>query len=122
MTTQALNDLLPADLSALHVDEGGAIRVGDSRISLDLVVELYENGMTPEDIVRAHDTLDLANVNLAIDYYLRHGTEVRAYLQRRETEAIALRAQIEAEAPRIRREELVARRGTREHADATAGK
>jgi uncharacterized protein (DUF433 family) len=43
-----------------------------------LVVEQYENGMTPEDMVRAYGTLELADVYAAIAYYLRHRDEVRA--------------------------------------------
>ena len=39
------------------MDEGGAVRVGKSRISLDLVVEQYENGMTPEDEPQEDDNL-----------------------------------------------------------------
>jgi hypothetical protein len=42
-----------AERPPLRVDEGGAVRVGKSRISLDLVIEQYENGMMPEDMVRA---------------------------------------------------------------------
>ena len=67
-----------ADLPPLRVDEGGTVRVGASRISLDLVVEQYENGMTPEDMVRAYETLVLADVHAAIAYYLQHRDEVRA--------------------------------------------
>jgi uncharacterized protein (DUF433 family) len=103
------------------VDEGGAVRVGSSRISLDLVVEQYENGMAPEDMVRAYDTLLLADVYAVIAYYLRHRDEVRAYLKRREEEAGALRAKIEAERPRVSREELLARRSARERANAPTG-
>jgi uncharacterized protein (DUF433 family) len=103
------------------VDEGGAVRVGESRVSLDLVVEQYENGMTPDDLVRAYDTLDLADVYAVIAYYLRHREEVRAYLKRREEEAKALQAKIEAEHPRISREELLARRLAAEKADAPTG-
>ena len=121
MTNPANGLPLHADCPPLRVDEGGAVRVGDSRISLDLVVEQYENGMTPEDMVRAYDTLVLADVYAVIAYYLRHRDEVRAYLKRREEEAEALRAKIEAERPRVSREELLARRNAREKANAPAG-
>src|SRR3954464_4527580 len=123
MSEQELTVPLPLEAVAppLRVDEGGAVRVGTSRITLDLVVEQYENGMTPEDMVRAYDTLELADVHAAIAYYLRHGDEVRAYLTRRAEHAAALQAQIEAERPRVSREELLARRGAAETANAPAG-
>ena len=112
---------LHAEVPPLRMDQGGAVRVGNSRISLDLVVEQYENGMTPEDMVRAYDTLVLADVHAVMAYYLRHRDEVRAYLKRREEEAEALRAKIEAERPRVAREELLARRSAREKDNAPAG-
>jgi|ERR1051325_9430035 uncharacterized protein (DUF433 family) len=110
-----------ADPPPLRVDHGATVRVGKSRVGLDVVVEQYENGMTPEDIVRAYDTLVLADVYAVVAYYLRHKTEVRAYLKRRQDEADALRAKIEAERPRISREELLARASAKEKADAAAG-
>jgi uncharacterized protein (DUF433 family) len=112
---------LHAELPPLRVVEGGAIRVGQSRISLDLVVEQYENGMTPEDMVRAYDTLVLADIHAVIAYYLRHRDEVRGYLKRREVEAEALREKIEADRPRVTREELLARRSISEKANAPSG-
>ncbi len=108
---QALAISLDAERPPLRVDEGGAVRVGNTRVAFDLVVEQYENGMTPEDMVRAYDTLDLADVHAAIAYYLRHRGEVGAYLKRREEEAEALRTKIEVERPRVSREELLARAG-----------
>jgi uncharacterized protein (DUF433 family) len=119
----SLPDGLPlhAERPPLRVDEGGAVRIGKSRVSLDLVVEQYENGMTPEDLVRAYDTLDLADVHAVIAYYLRHREEVRAYLKRREEEAKALRAKIEADRPRVARAELLARGSAKEKADAPTG-
>src|SRR6266571_5032369 len=120
--TNSTNGLpLHTEPHPLRMDEGGAIRVGKSRVSLDVVVEQYENGMTPEDLVRAYDTLVLADVHAAIAYYLRHRDEVRAYLKRRGEEAEALRAKIEAERPRVSREELLDRRSAREKADAPTG-
>ena len=123
MTNPTNGDGLPLDAEPppLRVDEGGAVRVGKSRVSLDLIVEQYENGMTAEDMARAYDTLALADVYAAIAYYLRRRDEVRAYLKRREEEAGAMRAKIEAEHPRVSREELLARRGAGEKADAPTG-
>jgi uncharacterized protein (DUF433 family) len=114
--TGSVNDSLPlhADPLPLRVDLEGAIRVGHTRISLDLVVEQYESGMTPEDMVRAYDTLLPEDVHAVIAYYLRHRDEVRAYLKRRQEEAERLRTKIEAERPRVGREELLARRSARE--------
>jgi uncharacterized protein (DUF433 family) len=112
---------LHADLPPLRWDQGGAVRVGNSRISLDLVVEQYENGMTPEDIVRAYDSLLLADVHAVVAYYLRHRNEVKAYLRRRQAEAETLRAKIETERPRISRDELLARRSAREKTNAPTG-
>ena len=112
---------LHADRLPLRVDQGGIVRVGASRISLDLIVEQYENGMTPEDMVRAYDTLELADVHAVLAYYLRHRNEVRAYLKRRAEEAERLRAKMEAERPRVSREELLARRSAREKDNAPAG-
>src|SRR5438128_2890965 len=113
---KSLADGLPlhAHRPPLRVDEGGAVRVGNSRISLDLVVEQYENGMTPEDMVRAYDTLMLADVHAVIAYYLRHREEVQAYLKRRNAEAQAPQKQIESERPRVTRGELLARQSARE--------
>lgn len=116
------NELPLEPLTApLRVDEGGAVRVGHSRIGLDLVVEQYENGMTPEDMVRAYDTLLLSDVYAVIAYYLHHRDEVRAYLKRRTAEASALRAKVETDHPRASREELIARRNARGTSDAPTG-
>ena len=104
----------------LRTDPGGVVRVGSSRVSLDLVVEQYENGMTPEDMVRAYDTLALADVHAVIAYYLRHRADVQAYLTGRRQEAEELRAKVEAERPRVLRAELLARQAG-EAARAPAG-
>lgn len=121
MTNSTNGLLVHADLPPLRLAEGGAVRVGNSRISLDLIVEQYENGLTPEDMIRAYDTLALADVYAVIAYYLRHKDEVRTYLKRRQEEAESLRAAIEAERPRVAQEELLARRSAREKANVATG-
>jgi uncharacterized protein (DUF433 family) len=112
MSERELQELLPlnAERPPLRVDAGGVVRVGLSRVSVDVVVEQYENGMSPEDLVRAYDTLALADVHAVIAYYLRHRGQVRAYLECRQAEAQTIRSKIEAERPRVTRAELLARR------------
>jgi uncharacterized protein (DUF433 family) len=83
----------------LREDEHGAIRVGDTRVLLDLVIQEFRNGATPEGIVESYDALTLADVYAVISYYLRHSGEVDAYLDRREQEARAVRERIEASQP-----------------------
>lgn len=112
---------LHADAPPLRADEGGVVRVGNGRVSLDLVVEQYENGMTPEDMTRAYDTLSVADAYAVIAYYLRHPDEIRAYLKRRREEAEVLRAKVEAERSPVSWEELIARRTAREADSAPAG-
>lgn len=124
MDMEELRSLFPLDAAAppIRIDEGGAVRVGKGRITLALVVEEYESGMTPEDMVRAYDSLDLADAYAAIAYYLSHRGAVGEYMRRRDERARALRAEIEARQPRISREELLARRDAREKTDAAAGR
>jgi uncharacterized protein (DUF433 family) len=122
MTSLATDLTLHNVGSPLRLDEGGTVRVGKSRVSLDLVVEQYENGMSPEDMVRAYDTLALADAHAAIAYYLRYRDEVRAYLNQRAEEADSMQAKVEAERPRVSRDELLARRSAREREDAPTGK
>src|SRR3989441_10863252 len=121
MTSLANGLPLPTEAPPPRVEEGGAVRIGKTRISLDLIVEQYENGMTPEEMVRAYDTLVLADIHAVIAYYLRHRDEVRAYLKLRQEEAESLRVKIEDERPRVSRQELLARRSAREKANAPAG-
>ena len=91
MTLTIGNDPVP-----LRSDEHGAIRVGSSRLTLDVLVEEYEGGASPEAIVGAFDTLQLADVYAALAYYLRHRDEVAAYLRRRDEEADEVGRKLEA--------------------------
>ena len=87
---------LATDPASLRIDETGTWRVAGSRITLDILVNEYRSGATPEDIVSAYDTLALADVYGALGCYLRHREEFDAYLARRREEAARLRQEIEA--------------------------
>jgi uncharacterized protein (DUF433 family) len=83
------------DTPALRVDETGTVRVGKTRVILEVIVQAFWDGATPEQIVQDYDTLELADVYEAIAYYLRHRPELDAYLAEREREANELRKQVE---------------------------
>jgi uncharacterized protein (DUF433 family) len=85
-----------ADPLPLHVDDTGAIRVGKSRVTLDVLLQYCQLGMKPEDIGRGLDTHELADIHAALAYYLRHQTEMDEYLAQRKKEAEKLRQEIEA--------------------------
>src|SRR5437016_4496271 len=83
----------------LRMDEHGAIRVGNTRILLDLVIHRFKEGASPEGIVDSFDTLSLADVYTVLSYYLRNPVPIDEYLCRREKEADNLRREIEATQP-----------------------
>jgi uncharacterized protein (DUF433 family) len=90
-----MNIAIHADPVPLHIDDTGAIRVGGSRVTLDVVLQYWRQGMKPEGIARGLDALTLADVHGALAYYCRHAAEIDEYLREREQEADALRQQIE---------------------------
>src|SRR5687768_11100737 len=81
----------------LRIDETGTIRVGDSRITLDLVVGAYLSGETPETIADNYATVTLAEVYATLAYYLRHRDEIDPYLEDRRRRASELRRHIESQ-------------------------
>ncbi|GAB4196454.1 MAG: hypothetical protein Fur006_43980 [Coleofasciculaceae cyanobacterium] len=65
-------------------DATGAIRVGNSRVLLELVIRAFQDGASPESIVQRYSTLSLSDVYTTSGYYLRHQEAVEAYLNHRE--------------------------------------
>jgi uncharacterized protein (DUF433 family) len=68
---------IPGTLSvALREEPPGVLRVGKSRVLLELVIHAYQQGESPESIVEMYDTLELADVFSVIAYYLAHRAEI----------------------------------------------
>src|SRR5439155_16835110 len=86
-----------AEAPPLREDAAGALRVGASRVLLELVIRAFQDGATPETIVQRYSTLALADVYAVIAYYLRHRSEVEEYMTRREQNAEEVRRRIEAQ-------------------------
>ncbi len=99
----------------LRVDEDGTVRVGGTRVILDLVIRAFQDGASPEEIVQAYDVLRLPDVYAVIAYYLQHQPEIDAYLAERDEEARRLRTEIEKHlTPPVTREELLPRKARRQ--------
>lgn len=119
MATKLPLDPRPVPLTEL---DNGVLRVSGTRIPLELVVEGYRAGQTPEQIVKAFDTLRLADVYTLVGYYLNHKDQVEQYLREQDEEAEALRKKIEAAQgpPRVTREVLLERKRLMEGAGRNA--
>ncbi len=89
--------VLQTEAPPLHRDNTGALRVGTSRVLLDVVVRAFEAGATPETIAQQYPTATLADIYGAIAYYLRHRAEVSEYLAERELIAQDVRLRIDAQ-------------------------
>ena len=89
-----MNLALERESPPLRQEENGAIRVGKSRVLLELVIQAFQDGATPETIVQQYDTLTLSDTYQTIGYYLSHKPIVEAYLRDREQPAQAVRAKI----------------------------
>ncbi len=68
----------------LWEDESGAIRIGNSRVLLELAVRAFQDGASPEVIVQRYPTLSLADIYTTIGYYLHHQQAIESYLDKRE--------------------------------------
>jgi uncharacterized protein (DUF433 family) len=84
-----------AEAPPLREDASGALRVGASRVLLELVLRAFQDGATPEAIVQRYSTLALPDVYAVIAYYLRHRSEVEGYLAQREQKAEEVRQRLE---------------------------
>lgn len=80
-------------------DQAGRFMVPGTRISLDVLVAAFKRGKTPEAIHDSYQAVSLGDVYAIFTYYLRHRSEVEAYLAEQEREGAEIQAQIESEYP-----------------------
>ncbi len=81
----------------LRQDAAGALRIGSSRVLLELVIRAFQDGATPESIIQRYSTISLTDAYAVIAYYLRHRREVEGYLAQREQKAEDVRQRIESQ-------------------------
>lgn len=100
--------MLPSVNIPLQKHDDGSIRIGNTRVLLELVIRAFQRGQTPESIVSSYPTLDLADTYAVIAYYLQNPAEIDAYMEQVTADAEEIRAKIEAQQPDIQaiREQL----------------
>ena len=87
--------LLQTKAPPLRQESTGAIRIGKSRVLLELVIRAFDDGATPESIVQMYPTTTLADIYSVIGFYLHNRDEVIAYMVERELEAEKVYNQIQ---------------------------
>ncbi|GFE69572.1 DUF433 domain-containing protein [Chroococcus sp. FPU101] len=80
-------------------EETGAVRVGSTRVLLELVIHAFQDGATFEVIVQRYSSLSLSDVYLTIGYYLQHQDEINVYLEQREQLAESVRQRLSSVQP-----------------------
>lgn len=80
----------------LRTDEHGAIRIGKTRVLLELVIHAYYMGETPEGIVDSFPSLTASDVYAVIGYYLANRADIDAYVRQRDAQADRILRDMEA--------------------------
>ncbi len=97
----------------LRADPPGVLRVGNSRVLLELVIRAFQRGQTPESIVQSYTTLGLPDVYAVVSYYLTNPGPIDAYLSQCDDRAAETRHKIEAsQPPRANLRELIMARAS----------
>jgi uncharacterized protein (DUF433 family) len=100
---QLISVVLKPENLPLHQDEKGAIRIGNTRVLLELVIRAFQDGVSAESIVQRYPSLSLADVYLTIGYYLRHKDTVETYLDQREQLAQSVRQNLSTIRPDLKK-------------------
>lgn len=81
----------------LTTTKEGVIKIAGTRIGLDIVVEEYNAGVSPEEIAYNYPSLTLANIYAVITYYLQNKHDVDEYIEQLDQKAEQIRQSVETE-------------------------
>jgi uncharacterized protein (DUF433 family) len=74
---------LVAEKPPLTKDGDGVFRVGGTRVRLETIINAFESGSLPEEILYKYPSLNLTDIYAVITYYLQHREDINAYLMER---------------------------------------
>jgi len=100
---------LESEIPPLREDAHGVIRIGRTRVTLESLVALFEQGATAEEIALRFEALDLHEVYATLSYYLGHRQRIQEYLQRQRQASKRARREAERRSPTAQVRERLAR-------------
>jgi uncharacterized protein (DUF433 family) len=102
--------VVTAEPAPVETNADGTVLIGETRVTLNTLVAVFNQGMMAEEIVYRYPSLKLADVYATIGFYLNHQQEVEAYLHQRQQQAQEIRRMNEAKFdPQGLRDRLLAR-------------
>lgn len=87
------------DPHPLRQDEHGVIRIGQTRVALQSIVYLFDQGASAEEIALRFDALSLAEVYASSSFYLSHREQVLDYVETQRQASEQARQQAEQHLP-----------------------
>ncbi len=75
------------------------IRIARTRVTLESVISLFEQGASAEEIALRYDVLNLHEVYATLSYFLGHRQETQAYLDRARQRSLVARRNTERRLP-----------------------
>ena len=99
LPAMALLEKLSAEPVPLTLHEEGIMRVGRTRVRLDMVIGAYNAGASAEEILLKYPTLALKDIHGILAYYHWHPAEIDAYLADRQQTIDMTRADAERRFP-----------------------
>ena len=85
----------------LHQDADGVIRIAQTRVTLESVISLFEQGASAEEIALRYDMLNLQDLYATIGYFLGHPQETQAYLERARKASVGARRDARQRSPTV---------------------
>jgi len=82
----------------------GVYRLAGSRISLDSLVYLYQEGLSPESMVDSYPSLSLEQIHGALAFYLANKDMIDSYM-----DEVERKAEIEYQKSLVTNAELIAK-------------
>jgi hypothetical protein len=107
----------------LREEPPGVLRVGKSRVLLELVLHAFKAEATPESIVQSYDTLNLPDVYAVVTRYMLAPEPFEEYLRIRDESAADTRREIEeVQGPQGNLREILLARANGKHKSLVCNK